>query len=86
MGQGSEIAKPVCEDENVEPQIYAVLAALGNPDGDPLVGIPAYAVESGDGSWLVHMKAIITKTAIPTDWAEIVELNSADDYALVLTK
>ncbi len=62
MGQGSEIAKPVCEDENVEPQVYAVPAAFGSPAGVPLVGVRACAAENGDGSkWLVHMKAIIDK-------------------------
>ena len=87
MGQGSEIAKPVCEDENVEPQVYAVPAAFGSPNGVPLVGVRAYAAESGDGSkWLVHMKAIIDKDGDSDGLADIVELNSADDYALVLTK
>ena len=87
MGQGSEIAKPVCEDENVEPQVYAVPAAFGSPNGVPLVGVRAYAAESGDGSkWLVHMKAIIDKDGDSDGLADIVELNSSDDYALVLTK
>ena len=62
MRQGPEIAKPVCEDENVEPQAYAVPAEFGSPDRVPLVGVRTCAAESGDGSkWLVHMKAIIDK-------------------------
>lgn len=87
MGQGSEIAKPVCKDENVEPQVYAVPVAFGSPDGVPLVGVRAYAAESGDGSkWLVHMKAIIDKDGDSDGMADIVDLNSANDYALVFTK
>ena len=87
MGQGSEIAKPVCEDENVELQAYAVPVAFGNPDGVPLVGVRTCAAESCDGSkWLVHMKAIIDKDGDSDGLADIVDLNSVDDYALVLTK
>ena len=87
MGQGSEIAKPVCEDENVEPQVYAVPVAFGSPNGVPLVGVRAYAAESSDKSkWLVRMKAIIDKDSDTDGIADIVELNSADDYALVLAK
>ena len=86
MEQGSEIAKLVCEDENVEPQVCAVPIAFGSPDGVPLVGVRACAAESGDGYWLVHMKTTIDKDGDSNGLAEIVELNSTDDYALMLTK
>ena len=85
-GQGSEIAKPVCEDKNVEPQVYAIPVAFGSPDGILLVGVRAYAAESGGGSWLVHMKAIIDQNGDSDGLAEIVELNYVEDYALVLAK
>ena len=87
MEQGVEIAKPVCEDDGVEPQVYAVPAAFGSPDGVPLVGLRAYAVESSDKSaWRVQMKAIVDRDGDSDGMADVVELNSADDYALVFTK
>ena len=87
MEQGSEVAKPVCENDSVEPQVYAVPAAFGSPDGVPLVGLRAYAVESSDKSaWRVQMKAIIDRDGDSDGMADVVELNSADDYALVFTK
>ena len=87
MEQGSEIAKPVCEDDGVEPQVYAVPAAFGSPDGVPLVGLRTYAVESGDESaWRVRMKAIIDRDSDSDGMADVVELDASDDYALVFTK
>ena len=85
--QGSEIAKPVCEDDGVEPQVYAVPAAFGSPDGIPLVGLRTYTVESGDESaWRVRMKAIIDRDSGSDGMVDVVELNASDDYALVLSK
>ena len=65
----------------------ALSAAKSGQPSDRLATAQACASESGGGSkWLVHMKAIIDKDGDSDGLVDIVELNSADDYAFVLTK
>ena len=80
------IEKPTCNDAGSEPEIFAVPVAYASPEGIPLVGLNAFAEEDGDEQWIIRMSAAVDDDEDSDGNADVVELASEQDYALVLVK
>lgn len=82
-----EIDKPECGAGAGVPAVYALPVSFVSPDGNPLVGVQAFAEElSGSGNWTVRMKAALHRDGNGDGIADVVDLKSASDIVLALTK
>ena len=58
-----------------------------SPDGNPLVGVQAFAEElPGSVKWTVRMKAALHRDSNGDNIADVVDLDSSSDIVLALTK
>ena len=82
-----EIDKPDCGTGAGTPAVYALPVSFVSPDGNPLVGVQAFAEElSDEGKWTVRMKAALQRDSDGDDVADVVDLESSSDMVLALTK
>ena len=82
-----EIDKPECGAGAGAPAVYALPVSFVSPDGNPLVGVQAFAEElSGSEKWIVRMKAALHRDSNGDDVADVVDLESSSDIVLALTK
>ena len=82
-----EIAKPDCGSEAGAAAVYTVPVSFISPGGAPLVGVQAYAEDLADpDKWTVGMKAAVGEDQDGDGTADVIELGSASDLVLALTK
>lgn len=81
------IAKPTCSDADSTALILVVPASYQSPDGSPIVGMKALATSSRDrNQWQIQIQAALDRDNDNDGQADVVNLHSNQDYALVLTK
>lgn len=80
-----EIDKPDCQDSDSEAMILVAPAAFSSPDGSPIVGLKAFADDNTD-KWTITLQAALDRDSNVDGQADVIELVSADDHALALTK
>ena len=82
-----EIAKPDCGSEAGAAAVYTIPVSFISPGGVPLVGVQAYAEDLADpDKWTVRMKAAVSEDRDGDGTADVIELGSASDLVLALTK
>lgn len=81
------IAKPTCSDADSTALILVAPASYQSPDGSPIVGMKALATSSRDrNQWQIQIQAALDRDNDNDGQADVVNLHSNQDYALVLTK
>ncbi len=87
MNGSREVDKPVCRDAGSQATVLAAPAAFASPDGSPVVGLKAIAeTVAGENKWIVRMQAALDRDSDGDGKADVIDLRSADDYVLALTK
>ena len=87
MDGAAKITQPQCLDAGSEPAIFVAPVTYASPDGSPIVGLKAIAEKvTGENSWKVRIQAAIDRDSNSDGKADVVDLTSAADHALVMTK
>ena len=87
MGGSAEISKPRCLDAGSKPAIFVAPVTFASPDGSPIVGLKAIAeTVPGESRWKVRIQAAIDRDSDSDGNADVVDLASDADHALVMTK
>lgn len=87
MDPEMKIQKPECSDPDSDAEVFAVPSAFASPEGASLLGVLAYAEESDSGNeWRIRMEAAVDSDENHDGIADVVELESTEDYALVISK
>ena len=86
MSPATAIEKPICNDVGSDAEVFAAPVAYASPEGIPLVGVNAFVEEDGVGNWTVRMAAAVDDDEDSDGKADVVELVSGNDYALVFMK
>ncbi len=87
MDGSAEISQPQCLDTGSEPAIFVAPVTYASPDGSPIVGLKAIAeTVTGRNSWKVRIQAAIDRDSNSDGNADVVDLTSDADHALVMTK
>ena len=85
MNESPEVEKPECTDADSHPEIFVAPSSFASPDGDPLVGIAAFADNSSDATkWVIGMEAVVDRDSNGDGLADVIALDGARDMAIVL--
>ena len=87
MDGSAKVSQPQCLDAGSAPAVFVAPVTYASPDGSPIVGLKAIAeTVAGENSWKVRIQAAIDRDSNGDGDADVVDLTSDADHALVLTK
>ena len=87
MNGNREIAKPNCGDVGSSAMILVAPASYASPDGSPIVGLKAVAENIiAENKWVVRLQAALDRDIDNNGEADVVDLQSKNDYAIAFTK